>query len=212
MSFATDRDLLMYEPSVFHDVPLASQQRVRVTDATVSGTALTSSSADFEAAGVGVGGVVLVNGIAHEVVSRTDANTLSVSLPRESTDDEAIAPPAGTAMEAVCRTFAPQIAAVGLELLTALGIDPDDADSSVTEDDILSLSTMVQLEALGTLACIYRGTIAISGDNAGVRAKAEDYERRFGQACRAVNVRIEVNSQTQGTVRKSAGHPCLRRI
>ena len=75
MAFATDSDLLAYEPRVFEDVPIPGQQRLRVTDAAIAGTTLSSAAADFEAARVEAGAVVLVADAAMEVIERGDANT-----------------------------------------------------------------------------------------------------------------------------------------
>ena len=73
MNFSTDRDLLALEPNVFNDVPLTSQRRLSVTDAAITGTTLASASADFVAAQVETGSVVLVNNNPLEVLARVDA-------------------------------------------------------------------------------------------------------------------------------------------
>ncbi|MEZ6193973.1 MAG: hypothetical protein R3C45_22230, partial [Phycisphaerales bacterium] len=90
MNFSTDRDLLAIEPAVFEDVPFAAQKRLQVADASISGTTVTSASADFVSAQVDAGSVVLIAGLAFEVVSRTDANTIEVSLPRTHKTDPGI--------------------------------------------------------------------------------------------------------------------------
>src|SRR5690606_15342474 len=108
MTFSTDRDLLLFEPLVFHDVPIAAQQRLRVDDGVLTGTTLTSATADFAAAQVDAGSVVLIAGVAHEVIQRIDPNTLEVSLPRQSLGSPAIAGVDGADLAAIARTFAPQ--------------------------------------------------------------------------------------------------------
>ena len=124
MNFSTDRDLLTLEPHVFRDVPFLSQQRVSVTDGVISGTTLTSASADFVASQVEAGSVVLVNDVAHEVLSRTDANTLSISLPRASLTDAAIPSGDGSTLTVMARTFDVQASLVhdSLYQLTRMGI------------------------------------------------------------------------------------------
>ena len=82
MNFSTDRDLLALEPTLFHDVPWVGQQRIVADDATVLGTTLSSAGADFAAAQVEAGGVVLIDRVAHEVLARVDDHTLHVSLLR----------------------------------------------------------------------------------------------------------------------------------
>ena len=70
MNFSPDRDLLVYEPTLFNDVPWVSQQRVSVSDGNVTGTTVMSAEADFESAQVEAGAVVLVNKTPFEVVAR----------------------------------------------------------------------------------------------------------------------------------------------
>ena len=110
MNFSTDHDLLLMEPQIFRDVPIAGQERLRVNDGIITGTTLSSISADFESAQVDAGGVALVAGTPHEVITRLDANTLSVSLSREGIDDAEIPPGDGSGLEIAIRTFAPQTA------------------------------------------------------------------------------------------------------
>jgi hypothetical protein len=194
MNFSTDRDLLMLDPGVFRDVPFAGQQRLRVTDAVVSGVTLTSATADFAAAAVDVGCVGLLAGVPVEVIARVDAHTLTVSLPRPRLTDDAIPPGAVTDADMTLRTFAPQAAIVHLALLQRLGIDPDDArDGAITEDAVVSLSVMAQLEALGVLAHIHSAAVAIVGDNAALLQKAHDYRQRFASALRQSIILIDLN-------------------
>jgi len=90
MNFSTDRDLILLEPNLFRDVPMLSQQRLGITDAIITATTLTSATADFVTAQVDGGSVVLVGEVAHEVVARIDANTLTISLPRTALTDSPI--------------------------------------------------------------------------------------------------------------------------
>lgn len=193
MNFSTDRDLLAIEPAVFEDVPFAAQERLRVTDASMTGTTLTSVSADFVSAQVEAGSVVLVNGVAHEVLVRTDANTLTVSLPRTATTDPAIPGGDGTAMDVTLRTFAPQAELVHDGLLRLMGIDPDDPDAELTGAAVLSLSLMARLEALGTLERVYSGAASLVGDNDTLLMKAGEYRRRFRQTCIGATVLLDTD-------------------
>lgn len=126
MNFSTDRDLLLYEPTLFNDLPWVSQQRLRVTDGDVTGTTLTSAQADFEAAQVDAGSVLLVGKLPVEVIARIDSMTLTVSLPRTRTTDAAIPPGDVSSATVIARTFAPQAELVCGSLLRMLGLDSDD--------------------------------------------------------------------------------------
>lgn len=205
MNFSTDRDLLTLEPHVFRDVPFLSQQRVSVTDGVIAGTTLTSASADFVASQVEAGSVVLVNDVAHEVISRTDANTLSISLPRASLTDAAIPSGDGSALTVMARTFDLQASLVHDSLLRLIGIEPDDPDNELTEDSVVSLGLMHRLEALGTLERIYSSAFALVGDNAALREKAREYRRRFQAACATATILIDIDGDGFADSRRTLG-------
>lgn len=212
MNFSTDRDLLVLEPNLFWDVPMLSQQRVRVTDGVVSGTTLTSVTADFVGAQVDVGGVVMIGQVPHEVLGRTDAHTLTVSLLRDGPEDAAIPPQAGTGFEVVVRTFSPQAALVHDVLLRLVGIESDDPGTRVGEEAVLSQGVMANLEALGTLERVYSAARALVGDNGSVAAKAEEYRRRFHAACRAALVLLDLDGDGYADVRRELGVVCFSRV
>ena len=193
MNFSTDRDLLAIEPAVFEDVPFAAQQRVNITDGSVTGTTLTSATADFVAAQADQGSVLLIGGVAYEVLARIDANTLTISLPRSNAVDSAIPGGDGTGLGVTARTFAPQAQLVHDGLLKVIGIEPEDPDGELTESAILTLSRMAQVEALGTLERVYSGAASLIGDNETLLMKAGEYRRRFREACASTTVLLDID-------------------
>ncbi|MEO1511947.1 MAG: hypothetical protein AAFU70_07745, partial [Planctomycetota bacterium] len=78
--FASDRDLLVLEPSLFTRVAWVGQRLVRGTGA-VTGTTLAATEQDvgFEDAGVTPGMVVLAGGVPMEVIAVTAQSTLEVA-------------------------------------------------------------------------------------------------------------------------------------
>lgn len=212
MNFSTDRDLLALEPGVFLDVPFAAQQRVSVSDGVLTGTTLTSAEADFEAAQVESGHVVLINRLAHEVIERVDAGTLTVSLLRARATGPAIPGAEGTGLSVKVRSFAAQAALVHDELLRLLGIDPDDPEAVLDEDAVVSLSMMAQLEALGTLERVYTGAAALVGDNETVSRKAQHYRRRFREALAQATVLIDTDGDGRANERRHFGLVRLLRV
>lgn len=214
MNFSTDRDLLALEPTVFHDVPWVGQQRVQLDDGIVDGTTLTSATADFTAAQVEAGGVVLIGRVAHEVMSRDDATTLTVSLLRSRLADAPIPGEPGGPLAVSVRTFAPQAALVHDGLLRLLGIDPaatpEDPDA-LTEDAVVSLSVMARLEALGTLERVYSGASALTGDNQVLVYKAGEYRRRFRHATAQASVLIDTTGDGHADERRRLGIIRLQR-
>ena len=212
MNFSTDRDLLVLEPNVFRDVPFVSQQRLRVSDGAISGTTLTSASADFAAAEVDAGSVVLVDNRPLEVVSRNDANTLTVSLARGSMAGAALPPGDGTDLDVAMRTFAPQAALVHDTLLRLVGIDPDDPDAAIDEDAIVSLGLMARLEALGTLERVYSAAVAIAGDNESLLQKADQSRRAFHIALERANVLLDTDGDGHADTQRRPGLIRLVRV
>ena len=205
MNFSTDRDLLVYEPNVFADIPFPGQERFHATDASITGTTLTSTSADFAAAAVEGGSVVLINSIATEVVQRIDANTLSVSTLRSRLSDSLIGPGDTTGAEVIVRTFAPQAVLVHDELLRMIGIVTNDPKFSLSQDDIVSESVMSRLEALGALHRIYSGAATVVGENEQLWRKADEYQRRYQTACRQAIVWLDTDGDGKGDLRKHFG-------
>lgn len=191
MNFSTDRDLLLYEPTLFNDLPWVSQQRLSVTDAEVNGTTLTSTEADFEMAQVDVGSVLLVGKVPIEVLARVDSMTLTVSLPRTRTSDAAIPPGDVSSAAVVARTFAPQAELVCGSLLRMLGLDADDPDEPLDADAVVSLSLMARLESLGTLERVFSSAAALTGDNDALLFKSAEYRRRLLEASARCPVQID---------------------
>jgi hypothetical protein len=211
MPFATDRDLLMFEPNLFNDVAFAAQQRVSVTDGVVAGTTLTSASADFEAAQLDAGGVVLVADEPLEVVARTDANTLTVSKLRADADDDAIPPAAGSDLTVVAQSFAPQIALAHDALLRLLDLPPEDSDDDLDSSSVLSLPLMRQLEAMAVLQMIYTAAATPGSDNTELIRRAELYADRFAALLERATVLIDVDADGDADERRQPGVASLVR-
>ena len=192
MNFSTDRDLLLYEPTLFNDLPWVSQQRLSVSNGEVAGTTLVSPQADFEAAQVDTGSVLLVNKTPVEVLARIDTMTLTVSLPRTRTTDAAIPPGDVSSAAVVARTYAPQAELVCASLLRLLGLDADDPGQSLDADAVVSLSLMARLEVMGTLERVFSSAAALTGDNDVLLFKAAEYRRRLLEAAARCPVQIDV--------------------
>lgn len=212
MNFSSDRDLLALEPNVFQDVPFVAQQRLRVDDGVLAGTSLTSVSADFEAVGVEAGGVALIDRVPYEVISRDDAQSLTVSKLRARLSDSALPGTEGMDVEVIVRSFEPQAALVHDGLLRMLGIDADDPEASLSEDAVVSLSVMARLEALGTLERIYSGAMALGGSNEVVQTKAREYGRRFHLAGAQATVLIDTDGDGYANERRHLGLLRMTRV
>lgn len=123
--FATDRDVLVVEPGLFARYAWLGQ-RVLVASGSISGTVLTlGGGATFAAAGVGVGGVLLLGEVPVEVVAITGAAVATVSLLRAGAGDAAIAPALSGAVGVTAYTFKPQIEIAHRQLMRMIGVDVD---------------------------------------------------------------------------------------
>lgn len=212
MNFSTDRDLLLYEPTLFNDLPWVSQQRLSVADGELVGTTLLSAEADFESAQVDTGSIVLVNKTPAEVLERVDAMTLTVSLPRTRTSDPALPPGDVSSATVVARTFAPQADLVCGSLLRMLGLDGDDPDQPLGADAVVSLSLMARLESLGTLERVFSSAAALTGDNDALLFKAAEYRRRFMAAAARCPVQIDTTGDGLPDEKRYLGVGRLTRI
>ncbi|MBI1370305.1 MAG: hypothetical protein GC162_16850 [Planctomycetes bacterium] len=195
-NFSTDGDLLAYEPNVFAELPFASQRLLKVTDASVSGSIVTSETGGF--ASLGAGNVVMLEGNAYAVAVVTDDHTLELTaapVGLSATEDLTLIVP----------TMRPQAAVVHDELLRAVNIHMDDPAEELDEDAIVSVTLMKRLEAIGTLSRAYAGAIALVGDNKEINAKAERYRLRFTRALASAQVLIDTDGDGEADVWRSPG-------
>ena len=200
--FAGDVDLARLEPQVFADVVWAGQRRVRGLGGVV-GTMLTLASFDtnFEQAGVAAGMVVSVGGVAHEVIERTSATTLTISRVRASDGDDAIAPaPVASAVVEVM-SFASQIGAAHARVLALLGIAPgltDPLSGVIAEDRVLNPRELAPMEAALALQMVYGSAAVLSGPSSPIAARGSFYRGRFEDERRRARAVIDTDGDGVG--------------
>lgn len=203
--FAADRDLLALEPNLLRDVGWAGQRLVSGVG-TVSGTTLTLVTQDvaLDAAGVAAGHIVLVDGVAYEVVARLSASTATISRVRTGA---AILPPTPVVNKPVAfPTFAPQLATAHRELLRALGLDEA---GGVVEAAITNPDSLREVEAMGALGHIYS---VAAGPNAGAGSaaaallpRAQMWRERYIAALRTTAARIDLNGDGEPEATRRPG-------
>jgi hypothetical protein len=195
--FATDRDLLAFEPNLFRDVMWVSQRLV-AGQGTISGSVLTMSGADagFDAAGVGVGHVVFISGAAYEVIERLSSTQVRLSRPRPFADGVQV-PVADVASPTAARvaTFAPQISTVHAQVLRMLGIEPGQASEPghPAETDITNPAALTRAECLGALHLIYAAAGSLTAPDSPTNQRAEYYRMRFAQERTRVIAEIDLD-------------------
>jgi len=200
-TFATDADLLDYEPRVFIDMPVPPRQKLKITDGDLAGTSLTSQTGGFVQllpddvlvvrSGSGDAG-------AHAVASVIDDHAVELATQPAHLD-------AAHALTVVARSFAPQLQRVHAELLRTIGLDPDDPSLAIDQSAVLSTRLMRHLAALGTLAAIYESAGAAEPDPMPITKRAAFYRQRFNAALLSAHVLIDTDGDGQPDVRRALG-------
>lgn len=196
--FATDRDLLVLEPRLFHDVSWSAQKLAEsAASASVNslGSELTIPGADFPALRVRAGFVALVAGTPVEVLSVPGTTVLEVSRLRASPTDPRIPVAPGSGLKASVSSFGPQIRVVHDQLLRLLGIEPGaaSADGRPSESDITNPEALALAEALGTLNLVFSSAAALVGADSPAWAKAQMYRERYASERRRVVAEIDLD-------------------
>ena len=205
MAFATDRDLLTYEPNIFQEVGYVAQQMLSTNDGVLSGTSLTSVSSSFPNASIDEGSVVVVADEAVEVIRAISHEEIEVSRLRKHLDDPPIGCGQGTGLTVTAATFGPQIGAVHDGLMALLGCDEENQRIVFEEERVLSISVMARLETLGALERIYSGAIMLGENREVIELKANRYRRMFAEARSRASVKIDVNGDGHADEQRSLG-------
>ncbi|MEM7629995.1 MAG: hypothetical protein AAF356_11335 [Planctomycetota bacterium] len=207
MAFATDRDVLALEPRVFEEAGWAAQRLVSGVGS-VSGTALTleSGGPGFDVAGVDAGAVVVVDGVALEVVARVSASVLTVSRLRAEAGDAPIAP-AGVVSKAVeVPTLGPQLAIAHRQVLSMAGVEVAGqawlAEDAVTDAAVVGAPGCVLAEVLGALHLAYAALASAGAAGEAYAVKAACYRERFGAARRRAELVLDLDGDGIGDARR----------
>lgn len=189
----TDLDLLRLEPRVFLDCADEATVLLSTTDGATTGTALTSTSADFDQHDIDDGSVVIVGSEALEVISRTSTTELEVSRPRSSDEDEQVEPSSGSGLTVEVRTFMRHIARIETQMLRTVGIDPDHPEQPLDEADILNPEALVHAVAVSTIARAYTLAAARNPADDSLEALRAHYARLTEIAFHETRVQIDLD-------------------
>ena len=213
--FASDRDLLVYEPNLFRDVGWLGQRLVNGTGS-ISGSTLTMSSQDvaFDAAGVTAGHVVVVAGTAYEVMTRVSGTALTISRLRDDTSSAGLPPSAATSQAAMVPTFIPQIAVAHRQVLRMLSIEPQDPVQADVpgQSAITNPGALTRLVCFGTLAIVWDAAGIVGGPASDAGQRAGMYRARFLEERRRVGVRIDEDGDGVVDATRSVGTFTIVRV
>lgn len=161
VTFSNDADILKYEPILFGELHLPWQVLVVGIGASLSGTTLMTSGANFNTAQIQAGGVVYLQSAdgsldgAYEIVSVDSSTQLSISVVRADSIDTAVPPPTATDISYRISTFRPQAAEVGFQLTEYFGIRPGNPTSDIDVDDILDTSVLRLASVFAVISSVY---------------------------------------------------------
>ena len=208
--FASDVDILKYEPALFGELHLPWQVLVSGSDGVLSGTTFSSAGADFVNASVSAGGVIYLqssDGVLDgtvEIVSVDSATQLTVSVLRANSDDAAVAPPAATSISYRVSTFAPQISEVEFQLTEYFDISPGNPASDIGVDDILDTDVLKPASVFGTVAAVY-AMLASREEDENFWKKSLYYKKIFEKARERCRLSIDLGSDGVADIKKVGG-------
>jgi hypothetical protein len=196
-----DVDVLKYEPGLFGELHPANQVLATGENGEVSGTTFTAAGVDFETAGVEAGSVIYMRTAdgsidgAFEIVTVDSAEQICVSVLRGDLEEDPIAPPAGAPATGVfyrISTLRPQIEEVSLRLTEYFGIQPGDADSEYSAEEIADSEEIRQVCSTGVIAAVYAMLATNSGDE-GFWSKQKHYEQLFNKGRERCRLALDTN-------------------
>ena len=161
VTFSSDADILKYEPILFGELHLPWQVLAAGTGASLSGTTLTASGADFITAQVQAGGVVYMQSAdstldgTYEIVSVESSTQLSISVVRADSTETTVPPPPATDISYRISTLGPQAAEVGFQLTEYFGIRPGNPTSDIDTEDILDTSVLKLASVFAVISSVY---------------------------------------------------------
>ena len=217
VQFYQDVDLLKWEPVLFRDLALTSQRLCEGGDGVLSGTTFTSSSGDFTSRGVKAGHVIYLSDEAagldgcYEVVSVDSATQLTVSVVRQSLEDDPIAPPSGSEISYRVSTFDPQAEEAAYSLLQYFGIEATDEEGG-RENEVLNSRALRQTAVFAVLSLVFASSSGGNEDSEGFWKKSLRYQEMFNSARVKVRLEIDTNQDAQAERFSSGGTVRLRRL
>jgi len=194
-----DIDVLRYEPALFGELHPTNQVLATGQGGELAGTTFEASNADFESSGIEPGDVIYLrsaDGILEggfEITAVDSATQLCVSVLRGNSESNPIAPPvSGPVADILYRisTLKPQIESTSLRLTEYLWIQPGQAISDFSAEDILDSEAIREVCAFGAIATAYR-TLASNSDSENFRDKALHYEQLFAKGMERCRVALD---------------------
>ncbi|HEY4329903.1 MAG TPA: hypothetical protein VGN88_09215 [Phycisphaerae bacterium] len=183
--------MMIWEPGIFGEAAYAHQALIQSAAATLTGTGLVMGAALL--GGVLPGMVMQVaaddDSISQvlEILAVADSTHATLSALRGRGDEGAVMPLFGGSVIVTLVTFQPQIAAIGDELLSLVGVasDRQTAAAKATSD----LRGFRTAAVFGVLAAVFR-TLSAGDLPAWVTAKRGFYEKLYAEARLKIHAKV----------------------
>src|SRR5687768_9732381 len=195
MTFASDLDLLHWEPNLLRDAAFASQKLIGGTGA-LSGISFTIASGSFTDSKVKADQLIKLAAPldgTYPIVAVPNATTLTLSVMYDGLfpdpPAETVPAPVGsaTSIAYAVHTFFPQLAIVSELLLQAAGLDADQSGA------VLNPASLKRACTLGALQMIHSALAAAAADPTNYSVRADLYERLYRRALRGATVEVDLD-------------------
>jgi hypothetical protein len=215
--FCHDRDLLLAEPSVFTALDFKAQRLAAGVSGTAAGTTFLSPELDFTATGVMPGMVLCIHagevseGACYEIVSVDSIHTLTLSVPRASSDDPTVAPLlTAQAMKWQVLSLTPQIAAASADLAERLRTLAESL--GVRQGDFADSAQLRATAVCATLANIYAAAAETADDSDARWTKHRRWAEAFQSSLMSLRLTLDVNGDGVAERTRTLSHVQLRRL
>jgi hypothetical protein len=206
MTFATDIDLLHWEPNILKDAA-AVAQTVLTGTGTLSGTTFTTNENLLVDANVSNEQAIVIAAPVDgtfpiSAVTANDTLTLSILYDQLYPDQGSAEPwqgASGADLTYYIRTFWPQRRIVSELLLQAASVKPDAVDTIMNPEILRRPCT------LGALQMIYTALAAAASEPANLLIRAELYERLYRRALRNAAVDLDLDGDGVIDARRHLG-------
>ena len=196
--FSTDSDILKYEPGLFGDLHFQWQILSQGQDGQVDGKTFSSAAGNFITNAVQAGGVIYLKSSdgtfegMYEIAAVNSETELTISIARQSPDDDPVEVGSATELFYRISTFAPQAYDVMYELTQYFGIQPGNTESDYDIEDLTDKEVLRQASTYAVIAGIYATLGGGDGDSESYWKKSLYYQGLFEKARERCRLSVDI--------------------
>lgn len=216
--FSADRDILRFEPALFGDQHFRWQVLSAGSDGILNGTVFSSETGQFLTNAVQAGGVIYLKDQAgvlegfYEIVLVDSETQLTVSVLRQSQEDNPVNIGASSGISYRISTFGPQAYEVMYELTQHFGIRPGDAESNYGVEDIIDTEVFRKASTYAVIAGVYATLGSDADDDSVCWKKSLHYQRLFEKTKERCRLSLDPGGDGLSDINKTGGSVRLKRV